>query len=180
VGNLALKCLMQLRSLVPSDASAFQALRLQGLLECSSAFASSHVQECALPLDVVAERLAAKPDAAMLGAFVSSTLAGIVGLQREGLRKLAHKALIWGLYVAPEFRRQRVARRLVDEALRMAFSMTGIRQVNLGVNAANVAAIALYESAGFTRFGVERAFMIVDGVEHDELHMVCLRESVRR
>jgi RimJ/RimL family protein N-acetyltransferase len=49
--------------------------------------------------------------------------------------------------------------------------MPGVQQVNLGVNAANSAAIALYESLGFQAFGIERGFMQVDGELHDEVHM---------
>ena len=29
-----------------------------------------------------------------------------------------------------------------------------------------------YEAAGFTAFGVERGFMLLDGRLHDEIHMV--------
>ena len=50
--------------------------------------------------------------------------------------------------------------------------MPGVRQINLGVNAANAEAVALYEAAGFTAFGVERGFMLLDGRLHDEIHMV--------
>jgi ribosomal protein S18 acetylase RimI-like enzyme len=96
----------------------------------------------------------------------------MVGLQREDLRKLAHKAFIWGMYVAPGARRRGVGRQLIDHALLRAASMNGVRQINLGVNAANVEAIALYEAAGFTSFGLERGFMLVSGELHDELHMV--------
>ena len=35
----------------------------------------------------------------------------------------------------------------------------------------NPAAIALYKSMGFEPFGLERDFLLVDGVLHDELHM---------
>ena|SRR6185503_16247671 len=38
-------------------------------------------------------------------------------------------------------------------------------------NTTNVAAIALYLSVGFESFGLERAFLLVDGVLYDELHM---------
>jgi RimJ/RimL family protein N-acetyltransferase len=50
----------------------------------------------------------------------------------------------------------------------------------LGVNTENTAAIALYESLGFETFGVERGFMLVDGVLHDELHMVRTVARLRR
>jgi len=164
--------LMPIRTLLASDAAAFQALRLQALLECPSAFASSHEEECDLTLGTVAERLAATSQRCVLGAFEGSKLVGIVGLQREELRKLSHKAFIWGMYVAPESRKAGIGRALVSEALTRAVEMPGVRQVNLGVNAANVAALALYKRLGFEPFGMERGFMLLDGVLHDEVHMV--------
>jgi ribosomal protein S18 acetylase RimI-like enzyme len=88
------------------------------------------------------------------------------------MRKLAHKAFIWGMYVATNYRRHGVGRALIDHALLRAGAMNGVLQVNLGVNAANVEAIKLYEVAGFTAFGIERGFMLVDGNPHDEFHMV--------
>ena len=59
-------------------------------------------------------------------------------------------------------------------AIARASRMQGVRQVNLGVNAVNAPAIRLYESLGFTSFGVERGFMSLDGELYDEVHMVCL------
>ena len=163
---------MQVRDLGANDAQAFQGLRLAALRECPSAFASSYEEEHEMPIGMVAERLVAKADRCVLGAWVGPDLVGLLGLQREQMRKLAHKAFIWGMYVAPGVRRRGVGRRLIDHALQRAGSMNGVRQINLGVNAANLEAIALYEAAGFTAFGVERGFMLLDGELHDELHMV--------
>ena len=168
---------MTIRRLLPSDASDFQALRLRGLREVPTAFSSSYEEECDRSVDAIAERISANPDGAIFGAFDDRVLVGVIGLQREKHTKLAHKAVIWGLYVAPEFRKQGIARLLVDEALKFAFAMPGVRQVNLGVNAANAPAIALYQAAGFRPFGIERGCMIVDGVLEDEIHMVYVREE---
>lgn len=113
----------------------------------------------------------------MFGAFDELTLSGVVGIQRENMHKLNHKAFLWGVYVAPEARNKGVGRRLVAQALNYAFAMNGVRQMNLGVNAQNAPAIALYEAAGFKRFGLEQGFMIVDGMLQDELLMVCFNEQ---
>ena len=165
---------MQIRELAPADAGAFQALRLQALRECPAAFASSYEEEHDTPIAVVADRLVSKPDRCILGAFEGHELLGVVGLQREEMKKLAHKAFIWGMYVAPTSRRSGLGRKLVAEALVRGAALPGVRQVNLGVNASNTAAIALYQTMGFASFGLERGFMLLNGELHDEIHMVCL------
>lgn len=163
-----------IRELLAADASAFQALRLQALAECPAAFAASLEEEQQTPLSVVAENLRGHSNHYVLGAFNDARLVGIVGVQREQPRKLAHKAFIWGMYVEPAARRHGVGHALLAEALTRAAQMAGVCQVNLGVNASNTAAIALYQRIGFTSFGLERAFMMLEGVPHDELHMVCV------
>lgn len=163
---------MLIRQLQPEDAEAFHALRLEGLRDFPSSFASSFGEEQTVTIAEVSERLAPGPGRAIFGAFVEDELAGIVGLHCEPKRKLAHKAFLWGVYVTPRYRRQGVARGLMMRAIEEAGRWPGLRQVNLGVNAANSAAIALYESLGFQTFGLERGFMQIDGVLHDERHMV--------
>ena len=163
---------LDVRLLDADDAVAYQALRLLGLRDSPSAFAASFEEECDTPLDVVAERLAPQDDGARFGAFDGDELLGIVGVQREGLAKLAHKAFIWGMQVLPSARRQGVGRALIEQALVHAATVLGVRQVNLGVNARNRPAIALYEAMGFEAFGFERGNMLLGGELHDEIHMV--------
>lgn len=162
---------MHLRRLTPDDAPAFQALRLAGLLESPAAFGSSYEEERDFPPAVIEGRLAPRPDRGPFGAFENGELVGLVALGRESHRKLEHKALIWGLYVAPKARGKGVGRALLLEALSLAKSVPGIRQANLSVNASNKAAIGLYKSMGFEPFGHEPDAMLVDGELHDELHM---------
>ena len=163
---------MQIREFGAEDARAFQMLRLAALRECPSAFASSYEEEHETPIAIVAERLIAKADRCVLGAWLGSDLVGMLGLQREEMRKLAHKATLWGMYVAPNARRRGVGRQLIAQALLRAAAMTGVRQIHLGVNASNAEAIALYEAALFKSFGVECGFMLLDGELHDEMLMV--------
>jgi RimJ/RimL family protein N-acetyltransferase len=165
---------MIVRKLTSADATAFQSLRLLGLRECPTAFASSYEEECDLELPVVADRLAPRDDRAVFGAFQELELVGLVGVKREALRKLSHKAYIWGMYVVPANRRRGVGRDLIAEVLCFALSELHVRQVSLGVNAENEAAITPYECMGFKSFGREPCFMLVDGVAHDEIQMVCM------
>jgi ribosomal protein S18 acetylase RimI-like enzyme len=166
---------MHIRTLLPSDAAAFQSLRLDGLREAPTAFGSSYEEECDTPVSTLAESIAKNTEGFVLGAFDGDALVGAVGIQRERKRKRAHKMVLWGMYVTPEARGKGIGRRLVDEALLQAFARAGVRQVILGVNAANAPALALYSAAGFISFGTEPACMIVDGVLQDEVHMVCVR-----
>jgi RimJ/RimL family protein N-acetyltransferase len=162
---------MELRVLEVGDVDAFSALRLAALRECPTAFSSSYEEECDIPLARRAERMAPGRGHAIFGAFDGQNLVGTVGLHRESGRKIAHKAMIWGVYVAPAFRGRGVGRLLLERALAHATSMPGLLRVTLGVNTENAAAIALYKSLGFETFGLERGFLLVDGVLHDELHM---------
>jgi ribosomal protein S18 acetylase RimI-like enzyme len=163
-----------IRPLEPADAGAYQTLRLRALLDRPAAFASSHEEERDTPLSDVATRLAPREHGAVvLGAFEGESLVGMAGVQREALRKLAHKAVLWGVYVAPAARRRGIGRELVAAALARTGAMAGVRQILLGVNAANPVAIALYQSLGFQAFGVEPGFMLLDGTLHDEVQMVC-------
>jgi RimJ/RimL family protein N-acetyltransferase len=162
---------MEIRRLGPSDANAFQALRLQALRECPSAFASNYEEERNETIAAVSQRMAPAADRGIFGAFSESELIGSIGFGRESLRKRAHKGFIWGMYVVPAFRNQRVGRQLISHVLEFAEPIQGMRQVHLRVNAANSAAIALYEAVGFRSFGLERGAMLIDGELHDEIMM---------
>ena len=134
---------MLVRALTPEDATAFQALRLRGLQECPEAFASSYEEELGtLPVEIE-QRLQPKPDSAIFGAFREGELVALTGVRREGMAKLAHKAFIWGVYVAPEARGHGVGSKVVRIALNYAAETLGVRQVNLGANTKNSAAAVL-------------------------------------
>ena len=164
---------MQIRRLVPSDAKLYRTLRLTALRDSPTAFSSSYEEECDASIEAFAGYLVPEPGRAVFGAFAAADLVGMVGIARDGLRKAHHKAFMRSMFVAPAHRGQGAARRLVGQAL--AFAATaGVRQVNLTVTAANVAALALYESQGFKAYGVEHAGLFVDGEFYDEIHMVRL------
>ena len=167
---------MHIRRLTPEDATSFQIFRLAALQDAPAAFGSSFEEERDFPSLVIESRLEVKSDRGPFGAFEGNELVGLVALGRENLKNLAHKALVWGMYVKPECRGKGIAKALLREALSLARSVPEVFQVNLSVNASNASAIGLYESFGFKTFGHERGAMSINGELHDELHM-CLSLS---
>lgn len=166
---------MHLRRLTPADAAAYQALRLDALRECPTAFSSSYEDECGTPLATIGAHMAPDSGRHRFGAFDGDMLAGVVGVGRESALKLQHKGFIGGMVVASAWRKQGVGRQLLAHALAFADAMPGLRQVSLSITAGNAAALALYASMGFRQFGIEPRGLCVDGVYYDTIHM--LREG---
>lgn len=114
----------------------------------------------------------------MIGAFVDDgRLVGVLGFAREYRVKRPHIALIWGMYVSPEFRGQGFGAALLDEAIAHARRLGSVRQIVLTVTASNVAAGSLYRSRGFERIGLERDALCVDGKYFDEEQLALFLEK---
>ena len=81
-----------------------------------------------------------------------TAIVGSTGLHREEGAKDRHKAMIWGVYAAPEARGHGVGRALMVAAL-IARETPGIERLILAVATHNTAARKLYVSLGFTSGG---------------------------
>lgn len=161
--------MIAIRILVEDDAAAFRGLRTRALIEHPEAFFSTVEEE--RPLSVIQQQLRDRPGgSAIFGAFDGDALVGTIGIRRETFRKGQHKAIIWGMYVAPECRRRGLARSLVQRALEHARSLEGVSVVQLTVTAGNAAARALYEAEGFTLWGVEPDALRVETRSYAEEH----------
>lgn len=159
---------MLIRRLLPSDARAFQTLRLAALRDAPSAFSSSYEEECDTPLATIENNLSLRN---LFGAFDNDELVGMVGVGRESAPKLRHKGYVRAMFVAGEHRAKGAGRQLIEHALGFAASLEGLRQITLVVTADNAPAIALYESVGFRIYGTEPRALLVDGVFHDNALM---------
>jgi ribosomal protein S18 acetylase RimI-like enzyme len=77
--------------------------------------------------------------------------------------KERHKAVISGMYVAPELRGQGIGRQLLDAVIARAARWPGLEQLTLSVVPENVAARTLYVRRGFITFGVAPRALAQDG-----------------
>lgn len=164
---------MNIRLLDAVDAEQYHALRLRGLTTNPEAFGSTYEREIGFTLSFVTERLSSTEDKFTLGAMdAAGSLAGIVTFVRESSLKIRHKGNVYGMYVAPEVRGQGVGRTLLLALLDRARSCSGLEQLNLAVISENAPARRLYQSLGFTTYGVEHHALKYEGQYWDEDHMV--------
>ena len=167
---------MIIRALTPADAEPYLPVRREALEMEPFAFGSSPEDDRASSIEFLRTAFA-RTDQATFGAFAPG-LVGTVGISRDGTRKGAHKALIWGMYVRADQRGRGVGRRLMEEALGFARrNFLGVTHVQLCVSDRGLAAAALYQSLGFRVWGSEPAGLCVNGVLTTEHHMVLVLEG---
>jgi RimJ/RimL family protein N-acetyltransferase len=170
-----------LRPLTIADRTAYRDLRLRALREEPEAFTSSYDEEAATAERWSAERLAMHPDDnVIVGAFDGDgRLVGIAGVERRTRAKERHKALLYGMYVAPEAAGQGIGRRLVAAVIVVAGQWPGVRQITLTVTRGNERARRLYVAAGFATFGIEVDAIRIGSACFDKEHMVLRLASDR-
>jgi RimJ/RimL family protein N-acetyltransferase len=163
-----------IRRLTAADAKPYLSLRLGMLREHPDAFTSSHDEEARRPIAWTEARLTAEeaPLKFVLGAFSEDgALTGSVGLSGEEREKQRHKALLFGMFTAPEARGKGVGRALLMECIAQAQTAPPLEQIILTVTEGN-AAERLYVAAGFQRFGVEPRAIRSGGNYYGKVHMV--------
>jgi ribosomal protein S18 acetylase RimI-like enzyme len=166
-----------IRLLQEDDWAAFQQLRLCATVESPLAIWPTRDEEARRTPAEVRARIAPTAFQAVLGAFAGAELVAIAGVRREPLAQVAHRAMLWGVYVHPAHRRGGLARRLLGAACAHARAR-GVLQIHLAVNTENPRALALYESLGLIPNGREPRTLCVAGVFYDEILMALPLDAV--
>jgi len=160
-----------------SEVAAFRDLRLEALRTHPEAFAADYASDLARPIEFWQERVRnnmGDDQGAIFVAEANGTLAGMVGVRRHEGVKVHHGAMLWGVYVRPEWRGMDLAQALIAACLGWART-AGLRQVRLGVATTNGAAIRSYVESGFQVYGLEEEAIYSNGAYYDELLMArCL------
>ena len=156
----------EIRRLSPSDAAAYRDLRLAGLKTHPEAFGASWEEEAAHPLVWFEDRLRRN---VIFGGGQAAALTGIVGFHVPDGAKQRHKGMLWGMFIQSEARGTGLGSLLVARVLDHARQT--VEEVRLSVVATNAAAIRLYESVGFERYGLEQRALKIGNDYHDELLM---------
>ena len=157
-----------IRRLGPGDAEAFFALRLRGVGAAALQFRTA-------PEDVMREGLAhwqarlEAEDDRIVGVFDNECLIGIGGIARDVRSKLRHKALLFGMFVAPEAAGRGIGRAIVEALITEARGFAS--SLHLTLMADNDRARALYERCGFTVYGREPQSVMQPDGPGDELLM---------
>jgi len=162
-----------IRLLTADDATAFWALRLEGLASVPEAFGESADEHRKTTVEEHAQRLRnGGAESFVVGAFDEEGLAGTAGFYLDMREKRRHKGHIWGMYVAPRLRGQGAGEALLVEALRVARQCDGLRSILLSVSETQPAARRLYERLGFSAYGVESEALRVGDRYLNEVFMV--------
>lgn len=154
---------IEVKRLTEDDAEGYRELRLEALREYPEAFQATYESAADLPVEAYARRLQMY---ALFGGFIDGRLAGFVGFYPLRNPKIAHKAILWGMYVRPEARGSGLADAMLDAVLEHARGQ--VEQVMLSVIVSNERARRFYERRGFEPYGLERHALKIDDKYHDE------------
>ena len=160
-----------IRVLTAADVTAYRTLRLQALGDHPDAFGASLEDEAAHSLEDMARRLDAGPGNCVFGAFAGGALIGTAGfVVPDRSAKSRHKGLLVGVHVSGDYRGRGMGRALVGAVIDHARTHVVLLQAAVGID--NAAALRLYESLGFQRYGLERKALRIDGRDIDEALIV--------
>lgn len=156
-----------IRRISPDDIEIFRRIRLEALRCEPTSFASRFEDWVILPDEEWRYRL----HDPVFVAFNEDEPVGVMGLLRQRPAKMAHRATLVMVYVRASFRGTALVGNLLDAVIDFA-KKEGIWQLELAVNAENLAAAGFYRRNGFIEIGRIPCGLLEDDREIDDIIMV--------
>ncbi len=163
---------MEIRYLNADDAGEWLRLRVEALRGDPEAFSASLEEYQSLSVEEVKRRLWSGSDSFVVGASEDGKLVGMAGFYRDQGLKTRHKGHVWGVYVTPGARGKGLGRALMQKVLERARTVSGVERILISVTSTQTAAVDLYRSLGFERFGLEPQALKVRDRFIDEEYML--------
>jgi ribosomal protein S18 acetylase RimI-like enzyme len=152
-----------IRPTTEADVPAVRATRLEALTRHPEAFGTA-------PEEIDGNTFTCNDNMAMFVAATGDRFVGLTGIYRGKKMRERHRAGIWSVYVADEFRGHGIAGALLETAVDWA-KERDVKIVHLMVTTTNTSAITCYHRCGFRISGVEHATIRVGETCYDEFHM---------
>jgi|ERR1700722_2633904 len=150
--------LLSIRRLVESDAAAFNKLRLYSLQESADAFGASLEDEKNKTPGQIEGQI---KNGCIYGAFAGRNIIGMLCSYTSPLKKLSHKAHLYGGYVHPDHRKTGVMQQLLTAILADLFQRH--EAVMVTVVEGNNAQLDIFLANGFVSYGIEEKAMKTNG-----------------
>jgi ribosomal protein S18 acetylase RimI-like enzyme len=154
----------------PQDWRDLRAIRLEALRSEPAAYSSSFEETLARSDEHWQQRLASDHSVHLL-ARVQSRPIGMVGGYLGSDEGDESVAVVFGMYVAREYRGRGIGRLLLSSLIDRLSAFPQISTIRLGVTETQDPARALYESMGFQVIGKTEEGIVVDDRQVDELIM---------
>lgn len=146
-----------IRILTPNDAESYQNLRLLSLKTDPLAFLSTYDVETKYDISYFRQKIfnsTKSPNYGIYGYLNIRNLMAFAQLADSFYNNKRHITYLNEVYVHPDYRRKRIATKLVEYLVNKAKESLLLEQLHLRVNSGNISAISFYEKLGFNKIAV--------------------------
>lgn len=174
-GRGAVPAPFKVRLMAAPDLGAYKALRDLMLASHPEAFTSDAETEMRRPPETYLARIAGAATGGWpftLTAWRDGRLAGAITCERDERVKVHHVGNVVGMMVHPDACGRGIGRALLDACIALARRREGMEMLTLSVTSGNLAAIRLYERAGFVRYGRLEGAVRIGNLHFDKELMV--------
>jgi GNAT superfamily N-acetyltransferase len=163
---------MLVSTLDSSNVSAYRELMLEAYEHAADAFTTTAAERQAEPESWWIKRIgSASGLATSFGAWDEGRLVGTVAIEYSAKPKTRHSALVLGMYVTATHRNRGFGRLLMEAAIAAATARPEVLVLTLTLTEGNERALRLYQSLGFSVWGIEPMAIRAESGLRGKVHM---------